>query len=454
MIYLDVRMITSTTRNQNSSSSDGGFNQKMDQEDLKTYDKAIVIKEENVGLIPICWRQKAVTKKHSCPDVCTVDCVSCKPICSNSTTPLPSPPPPTTLSSPPPTAYSPPDYTFPSTDYSDYSDYNYTPGLPPPPILILGHAFWKCQNKKKDARIEKQKKSVKPTNKNVAEKIKYPEKVHVITDYMIEGTDDAIWDEVWYVSSAYKNHMCPTRPLFKKLTYKFKMIEKEEIEKKFIFSYGVGDVTVEAREGNLVIPNVHYTPEVTLNAQEESFTEDDGSKDVVTEHNKFLDEYFESIDPKEECSLVNGLENLKWDRNDIQDYVDEEYISWNGSLYALKKKPPVKAYGNQLLSTQDIDSLGVKGCYKKFIDMVQVYYETAKIPWYIKKPKEDVVESSSGNARVKYPQGKEKDDAGIEEALEKDMNKKTQFRVRLEGNMEEEAEEGSTTDSNDFVVII
>ncbi|GJU79482.1 hypothetical protein Tco_1281847 [Tanacetum coccineum] len=33
------------------------------------------------------------------------------------------------------------------------------------------HVFWKCQNKKKDARIEKQKKSVKPTNKNVAEKI-------------------------------------------------------------------------------------------------------------------------------------------------------------------------------------------------------------------------------------------------------------------------------------------
>ncbi|GJS68273.1 ARID DNA-binding domain-containing protein [Tanacetum coccineum] len=456
--------------------------------------------------------------------------------------------------------------------------------------------------------IEKQKKSVKPTNKNVAEKIKYLEKVHVITDYMIEGTDDAIGMKFWYL---------------------------------------------EAREGNLVIPNVHYTPEVTLNvlsfdlleeqgytdyvdeeyiswngslyalkvnsfaskkyvemlkwlylvylnydmleeippvigvmeinllslhkivdslwrvllcghpwvtdgdklltiqgltkddgeavvermiqegkAQEESFTEDDGSKDVVTEHNKFLDEYFESIDPKEECSLVNGLEDLKWDRNDIQDYVDEEYISWNGSLYALKvnsfarflsflnlikkdsmvykhwdifsKKyvemlkwfylvylnydmleeiPPVIGVMEiNLLSLHKIvDSLGgylcvtlgdkwktianlqgltkddgeaVKGCYKKFIDMVQVYYETAKMPWYEKKPKEDVVESSSGNARVKDPQGKEKDDAGIEEALEEDMNKKTQFGVRLEGNMEEEAEEGSTTDSNDFVVII
>nr|GEV18824.1 reverse transcriptase [Tanacetum cinerariifolium] len=51
------------------------------------------------------------------------------------------------------------------------------------------------------------------------------------------------------------------------------------------------------------------------------------------------------------------------------------------------------------------------------------------MPWYEKKPKEDVVENSSGNARVKDPQGKEKDDAGIEEALEEDMNKKTQFGV-------------------------
>ncbi|GKC73997.1 zinc finger, CCHC-type containing protein [Tanacetum coccineum] len=65
MIYLDVRMITSTTRDQSSSSSNGGFNQKMDQEDLKTYDKAIVIKEENVGLIPICWRQRQFQNSYS-----------------------------------------------------------------------------------------------------------------------------------------------------------------------------------------------------------------------------------------------------------------------------------------------------------------------------------------------------------------------------------------------------
>ncbi|GKE37721.1 hypothetical protein Tco_1461126 [Tanacetum coccineum] len=49
LIYLDVRMITSTTRDQSSSSSNGGFNQKMDQEDLKTYVTAIALDHAREG---------------------------------------------------------------------------------------------------------------------------------------------------------------------------------------------------------------------------------------------------------------------------------------------------------------------------------------------------------------------------------------------------------------------
>ncbi|GKB98353.1 ARID DNA-binding domain-containing protein [Tanacetum coccineum] len=345
---------------------------------------------------------------------------------------------------------------------------------------VRGHVFWKCPNKQKKAMFKKQKGIVKPTFKKVAEKIKYPEKVHVITDYMIEGTDDANWNETWMIGCS--------------LHYMFNETRSEK-------------------------------------AQEVSNNEKDGSGSVIAEHNKFLDEYFESIDQKEEVSLVKGLEELKWDRDDVQDYMDDEYISWNGSLYAIKvnsfsrflsfmdlmkkdsmvykhwdifsKKyvemlkwfylvylnydrldeiPPVVGVMEiNLLSLHKIvDNLGgylcvtlgdkwktiaslqglteddqeaIKGCYKRFIDMVQVYYETAKKPWYEKKPKEDVVESSSGNARVKDPQGKEKDDAGKEEALEEDMNMKKQFGVRLVGNMEKEPEEGSITDSNDFEVI-
>ncbi|GKA68707.1 ARID DNA-binding domain-containing protein [Tanacetum coccineum] len=188
----------------------------------------------------------------------------------------------------------------------------------------------------------------------------------------------------------------------------------------------------------------------TGKVQEENLTEDEGLKDVVIEHNKFLDKYFESIEPKNEESLVRGLEELKWDRDDDHDYVDEEYIKGQHGVQALghfKKyvemlkwfylvylnydrldeiPPVVGVMEINLLSLYKIvDSLGdylcvtlgdkwktvaslqglteddeeaIKGCYKRFIDMVQVYYETAKKPWYEKKPKKDVVESSSGNA--------------------------------------------------------
>ncbi|GJY04638.1 ARID DNA-binding domain-containing protein [Tanacetum coccineum] len=181
---------------------------------------------------------------------------------------------------------------------------------------IRGHVFWKCPNKKREAMIEQQKKLVKPTVKKIEERVKYPEKVHIITDYMVEGTDDASWDRIW-------------------------MVGKEETERKFIFSYGVGEVTMDTRDRNLVIPSR------TKITQEEETKKDDGSENVVVEHNKYLDEYFESIDPKEDCSLVKGLEDLKWDRNDVHDYVDEEYISWNGSLYAIKQK--ILGYGKMVL---------------------------------------------------------------------------------------------------------
>ncbi|GJX64335.1 ARID DNA-binding domain-containing protein [Tanacetum coccineum] len=219
----------------------------------------------------------------------------------------------------------------------------------------------------------------------------------------------------------------------------------------------------------------------------------------------------------------------------VMDYVDDEYISWNGSLYALKvnslsrflsfmdllKKdslvyknweifsrkfvemvkwfylvylnyerldeipPRVGVVEINLLSLHKIiDNLGgylcvtlgdkwkivaglqglteddgeaMRDCYKKFIDMVQVYYETAERPWYDRKPGKEVGKSSSIPTKVEDPQGKDKDKAGIEEAqeaLEEGMNLETQFGVRLEGNREEDAEQGSIIDSNDFKVIV
>ncbi|GJZ20064.1 ARID DNA-binding domain-containing protein [Tanacetum coccineum] len=248
-----------------------------------------------------------------------------------------------------------------------------------------GHVYWKCPNK--EDKKGKQKEVLRPVFKKMAEKIKYPEKVmfpekvHVTTDFMIEGTDHGNWNNTWF-----------------------------ESEKKFIFSYGFGDAIMETREGNYVIPNVHYTPGVSLNvlsidlleeqgyivkfgdnkcsihymfggkgkwkAQEEIHVEVNELKKVITEHNKYLQKYFDSIQPKEEeISLVKGLEELKWNKEDEQDYVDDKYISWNGSLYAFKVNSL-----SRFLSFMDLvrkDSLVYKNWEifsRKFMEMIKWFY--------------------------------------------------------------------------------
>nr|GFB76249.1 ARID DNA-binding domain-containing protein [Tanacetum cinerariifolium] len=54
------------------------------------------------------------------------------------------------------------------------------------------------------------------------------------------------------------------------------MLDVEEDERKFIFSYGVGEAYVETKEGTLIIPNVYYTPEVTMNVLSKERLENQG----------------------------------------------------------------------------------------------------------------------------------------------------------------------------------
>ncbi|GJZ03941.1 ARID DNA-binding domain-containing protein, partial [Tanacetum coccineum] len=101
-----------------------------------------------------------------------------------------------------------------------------------------GHVLWKCPDKKSKHKGETSKAAVD-------EELKYPEIIHVKTNYMVEGSDEGNWNRFWYVGSTYKNHMSPVKSLFKRLKYGFKLLDVEEDERKFIFSYGVGEATVE-----------------------------------------------------------------------------------------------------------------------------------------------------------------------------------------------------------------
>ncbi|GJW31144.1 ARID DNA-binding domain-containing protein [Tanacetum coccineum] len=391
--------------------------------------------------------------------------------------------------------------------------------------------------------VEDQTKTRKPTVNQVDEKLKYPERVHVITDYMVEGTDFANWDNIWYVSSVYKQHMCPTKSLFKRLKYRFRMEGTEESEKKFIFSYGIGEATVETKDRKMVIPYVLYTPKTTLNILSIDQLEDQGyvvkyghnkcsitymfddnsgdirtkesqnheeitnkdeedhvhkeTESMVAKHNKYLEAYFDSIDPKEECSLIKGLEELKWDKNEVHDYLDEDYISMNGTLYAIKVNsfpryvlrilPPVigDVEIDLLGLYKMIDSMGgylsvtlenkwkevvvihglteahkdeLKSCYKRTIEMVKCYYDTTMKPWFREEPvKTKMVEDGRDYAKKENPRGCDGLEVGIRNTCQ---GNKTRFGVNLEDNktttVNNEADQedsASTSGSNDFIVI-
>ncbi|GJT88890.1 ARID DNA-binding domain-containing protein [Tanacetum coccineum] len=248
-----------------------------------------------------------------------------------------------------------------------------------------GHVFWKCPNKKNSTTPRTpivENKTREPIVVEDEEVFKYPEDVHVKTNYMVEGTNFSNWNNIWYVSNAYKKHMCPTKSLFKRLKNRFRMEGTEESEKKFIFSHGIEEAVVETNENEIVIPCVLYTPEVTLNMLydgERDYGKGKGcdikTESMIAKQNKYLEEYFDSIDPKYACPLIKGLEELKWDRNMVQDYLDDDYISVNGTLYAIK----VNSF-QRFISFLDLmkdDKLVYKNwsvLSKRFEDMLKWFY--------------------------------------------------------------------------------
>ncbi|GJT25061.1 hypothetical protein Tco_0894998 [Tanacetum coccineum] len=200
------------------------------------------------------------------------------------------------------------------------------------------------------------------TNPTITEdSLKYPERVHVTTDYLVEGSDKGNWNNIWYVSSVYKRHMSPMKHLFKRMIQRFKVEGTEEKEKKFLISYGVGEAFVETNEGRITVSNVLFTPEITLNilsldqleeqgymvsygdnncrikymfdnmeeaVEQETTIEEEDEESIIKSHNNFLDGYFRSLDLNEECSLIKGMEDLKMNKEDVHDYISWVYGNW------------------------------------------------------------------------------------------------------------------------------
>nr|GEX21271.1 ARID DNA-binding domain-containing protein [Tanacetum cinerariifolium] len=305
----------------------------------------------------------------------------------------------------------------------------------------------------------------------------------------------------------------------------------EEDERKFIFSYGVGEARIETKVEALIIPNVHYTPEVTMNVlsmeqlekqgyivtyecnicvikymfdeekgvedvQEDSIMDCEDSARMIESHNKFLDEYFESIDPKigpkEDMNgtlyamkvntfprFISFLDLIKiyklvyknWEvlARKFIEMLEWFYLGYLGQDVLGELPPVIGVTKVDLLGLYKfVDNLGgymnvsfnnkwneiakllgvtqenqdaIKECYKEYIGMAKIYYEEAKRTKQ-EKPG-DVVGKGSGTAGIKGPQAVADVIAEIG-----DSQDGTQGRIAQDDNKVEGINSVWTTDNN------
>lgn len=262
---------------------------------------------------------------------------------------------------------------------------------------VRGHFYWNCNNKK---HIDSEKPM--ENKADMEEVFNWPsETIHVETDYMIRGTDKGNWNNIWYVSKSHAKHMTPSRYLFKRMLNQFKVVGRDEKVRKFIIAYGVGVAIIDNKEEEIVIPSVLYTPEITMNVlsmkqledqgfvvtckdgtcqikymfDKEEEAVDKGDEEAIKDHQYFMEEYYRSLDPSDERSLIKGMEDLEMNKDESHDYVDDEYLSLNGALYHLK----VNTFPRFLsfLDLVKIDKLVFKNweiMEKKFIDLLRWFY--------------------------------------------------------------------------------
>nr|GEY02297.1 ARID DNA-binding domain-containing protein [Tanacetum cinerariifolium] len=169
--------------------------------------------------------------------------------------------------------------------------------------------------------------------------LKYPESIHFSTTCMIKGTDHVNWDDIWYISNNIDKHLCYKLDSFCNIKEDFS-VKKLKNQKKFLFTYGIGEVLIEDGGQGYLVPGA--APEVTMNILSMDLLEKQGfeikydsnrctlvymfnNKETQnfdedrmrTIQNKYLEDYFESLIKKDE-----GME--------------EDLIRIKGNLYSTK----------------------------------------------------------------------------------------------------------------------
>ncbi|GJS57378.1 ARID DNA-binding domain-containing protein [Tanacetum coccineum] len=130
---------------------------------------------------------------------------------------------------------------------------------------------------------------------------------------------------------------------------------------------------VETSEKKIVIPYVLYTPEITLNAL--SLDQLMAQGFVVTYgHNKCQISYMFEQD-KEGCDVETESMIAKHNKNIVQDYLDEDYISVKGTLYTIKVNSFERFISFlHLIKNDSIVFKNLEVLRKRFEDMIKWFY--------------------------------------------------------------------------------
>nr|GEW44129.1 ARID DNA-binding domain-containing protein [Tanacetum cinerariifolium] len=171
--------------------------------------------------------------------------------------------------------------------------------------------------------------------------LKCPKSIHFSTTCMIKGTDHANWDDIWCISNHIHKHLCYKLDSFCNIKEDFS-VKKLKNQNKFLFTYGIGEVLIKDGGQGLLVPGVHYAPEVTLNILSIDILEKQGYE-IKYEGNR--------------CTLVymfSNKENQKFDEDRmrtlqnkyLEDYFElmtkkdegmgEDMIRIKGNLYSTK----------------------------------------------------------------------------------------------------------------------
>ncbi|GJT14805.1 ARID DNA-binding domain-containing protein [Tanacetum coccineum] len=154
--------------------------------------------------------------------------------------------------------------------------------------------------------------SLNPSKPSVM--LKYPESIHFFTKCMIKGTDHANWDDIWYLSNQIDKHLCYKLESFCNIKEDFS-VNRLENQRKFLFTYGIGKVLIKDGGHGLLVPGVHYAPEVTLNILSLDLLKKQGYE-VKYENSR--------------CSLA-----YMFDSKESQN-MEEDLIKIKGNLYSTK----------------------------------------------------------------------------------------------------------------------